>query len=78
MRFCGLLWTHCLVDVGFCACVLLVDVCYHNLYEGSVRATTTPASATRPGEAGGGHGAWDAGKKDALSINFYSHATKED
>ena len=66
VHFCGF------VDVGFCACELLVDVCYHNLYEGSVRATTTPASATRPGEAGGGHRAWDAGKKDALSINFYS------
>ena len=57
VHFCGF------VDVGFCTCELLVDVCYHNLYEGSVRATTTPASATRPGEAGGGWGAWDAGKR---------------
>ena len=33
------------------------------MYEGSVTATTTPARATRPGEAGGGWGAWDAGKR---------------
>ena len=50
-------------------------VCDHNLYEGSVTATTTPASATRPGEVGG----WgDAGKKDAFPyISESSHTPKE-
>ena len=49
---CVYLYMWAFVDVRFqwmCA-----FVCNHNLYEGSVTATTTPASATRPGEVGGG------------------------
>ena len=74
VHFCGF------VDVGFCACELLVDVCYHNLYEGSVTATTTPASATRPGEAGGGDLVLGTREKRMLFLSTSianSHAPKE-